>query len=105
MSEVSTNLLIEMRALARQANGLEPGHVEQQPQESFGTVLADMVDTVNEKQQHSKALQTDFTMEKPGVELVDAMLAMQEARLHFQSMVQIRNHLVQAYEEIMRMPV
>ena len=105
MSEVSTNLLIEMRALARQANGLEAGGVEAAPKENFGTVLKDMVDTVNEKQQHSKTLQSDFTMEKPGVDLVDAMLAMQEAKLHFQSMVQIRNHLVKAYEEIMRMPV
>lgn len=35
----------------------------------------------------------------------DAMIALQRADLTFQFSVQIRNKLVQAYQEIMRMPV
>ncbi len=92
MSEINTNLLIEMRTLAREANGLGSSAAAEaatNPQESFGAVLKDMVGSVNEAQQKSAGLQNDFSMEKEGVDLVDAMLAMQEARLHFQSMVQI----------------
>ena len=35
----------------------------------------------------------------------DAMIALQRADLTFQLSVQIRNKLVQAYQEVMRMPV
>ena len=35
----------------------------------------------------------------------DAMIALQRADLTFQFSVQVRNKLVQAYQEIMRMPV
>ena len=35
----------------------------------------------------------------------DAMIALQRADLTFQLSMQVRNKLVQAYQEIMRMPV
>jgi flagellar hook-basal body complex protein FliE len=35
----------------------------------------------------------------------DAMIALQQAEMTFQFSVQVRNKLVQAYQEIMRMPV
>ena len=35
----------------------------------------------------------------------DAMIALQRAELTFQLTMQVRNKLVQAYQEIMRMPV
>jgi flagellar hook-basal body complex protein FliE len=38
-------------------------------------------------------------------EVHDAMIALQRADLTLQLTVQIRNKLVQAYQEIMRMPV
>jgi flagellar hook-basal body complex protein FliE len=40
-----------------------------------------------------------------GTDVHDAMIALQRADLTLQFSVQIRNKLVQAYNEIMRMPV
>jgi flagellar hook-basal body complex protein FliE len=39
------------------------------------------------------------------IDVHDAMIALQRADMTFQLSVQIRNKLVQAYQEIMRMPV
>lgn len=38
-------------------------------------------------------------------DIVKAMIAMQKAEISFQTMIEVRNKLVNAYEEIMRMQV
>jgi|Deesub1362A_J573_1020465.scaffolds.fasta_scaffold30965_2 flagellar hook-basal body complex protein FliE len=38
-------------------------------------------------------------------DIVKAMIAMQKAEISFQTMIEVRNKLVSAYEEIMRMQV
>jgi len=44
-------------------------------------------------------------MGDPNVSLADAMIASQKASVAFQATVQVRNKLVAAYEEVMRMSV
>jgi flagellar hook-basal body complex protein FliE len=39
------------------------------------------------------------------VDLSDVMIASQKASVSFQAMTQVRNKLVQAYQDIMQMPV
>lgn len=104
MTDINTSLLVQMRATARDANGIG-NEAEKVAESNFDDILKNFVDGVNESQQRSVQVAKDFSMERGDVGLADAMLAMQEARIHFQSMVQIRNQLVKAYEEIMRMPV
>ncbi|MGI6657768.1 MAG: flagellar hook-basal body complex protein FliE [Desulfobulbus sp.] len=71
---------------------------------SFGTLLRNMVDQVNQKQQNA-----DLAVQKihGGGEknLHDAMIAMEKADLSLRYMVQVRNKAVEAYQEIMRMQV
>jgi len=63
------------------------------------------VGKVNETQQASNKLATAFEMGTSGVDLTDVMIASQKASVSMQAMTQVRNKLVQAYQDIMQMPV
>lgn len=73
-------------------------------EKDFAEVLKDYIDDVNELQ-----LNADKTIEKMvSGEIEDvhqAVLAVQEANVAFNLMMQIRNKLTEAYQEIMRMQV
>ena len=71
--------------------------------ESFGASLARLVDTVESS--HSSANEAVNGMLTGQTDVHDAMIAMQRADLTLQFGVQVRNKLVNAYQEIMRMPV
>ena len=69
---------------------------------SFGEVLKDAIKDVNQLQKQSdEEIQKLMTGEVNDVHT--ALLAVQKADLSFQMMMQIRNKIVQAYQEIMRM--
>ncbi len=70
----------------------------------FGEVLKDAISTVNELQQQSdQEIQKLMTGESQ--DLHTTVIAMQKADLSFQMMMQVRNKIVQAYQEIMRMQI
>jgi flagellar hook-basal body complex protein FliE len=71
--------------------------------QSFGASLARLVDTV--EQSHAGANSAVNGMLAGQTDVHDAMIAMQRADLTLQLGVQVRNKLVNAYQEIMRMPV
>ncbi len=70
----------------------------------FADVLKSSIDEVNKLQQKADAavtaLATGDTMS-----LHDTMIAMEQADLSFRLMMQVRNKIVDAYQEIMRMQV
>jgi flagellar hook-basal body complex protein FliE len=71
---------------------------------SFGNVLKDAISTVNELQtQSDREIQKLMTGETQ--DLHTTMIAVQKADLSFQMMMQVRNKLVSAYQEIMRTQV
>jgi flagellar hook-basal body complex protein FliE len=71
---------------------------------SFGDVLKDSLSQVNALQQEAdgaiKSLATGGTST-----LHDTMLALQQAELSFKLMMQVRNKIVEAYQEVLRMQV
>jgi flagellar hook-basal body complex protein FliE len=70
----------------------------------FGEVLKDAISTVNELQKQSdQEIQKLMTGESK--DLHTTVIAMQKADLSFQMMMQVRNKIVQAYQEVMRMQV
>lgn len=71
----------------------------------FSTVLKSAVDTVNHIQKNSGNLQTKFEQGEPGVSLTQVMVASQKASISFQAMTQVRNRLIEAYKDVMNMPV
>lgn len=101
-------LLMQMRAAQAQASQqATPINAPAQGGEStsFSGLMKSAVDQVNETQQVSGKLKTAFEMGDPNVSLADAMIASQKATVAFQATLQVRNKLVAAYEEVMRMSV
>jgi flagellar hook-basal body complex protein FliE len=71
---------------------------------SFGDVLNQFVSEVNDKQIASGQAVNDLLSGKE-IPLHQAMIAMQEAGVAFQLMVEVRNKLLEGYQELMRMQV
>jgi flagellar hook-basal body complex protein FliE len=70
----------------------------------FGALLKGLVDQVNNQQQYSSSMKEAYQLGKER-DLAQVMLASQKADIAFNAMTQIRNRLVDAYQEIMRMPI
>lgn len=73
------------------------------PTGDFAASLGSLIDGV---EQSSAAANTAVgqMLDKTG-EVHDAMIAIQRAEMSLQLTVQIRNKLVQAYQDVMRMPI
>ena len=100
-------LMLEMRSMQMEAMAKQkPAVSAPEPgMPSFSDMLGQAVNKVNETQQASSQLATAFEMGQKGVDITDVMIASQKASVSFQAMTQVRNKLVQAYQDIMQMPV
>ncbi len=110
MSPVDTqSLLMQMRTLAAQARQETPATDVPAQQgaagESFATLLEQGIEAVNGEQHKAAELKKAFELGDPNVELSQVMLQAQKASLSFEAMTQVRNKLVEAYKEIMNMPI
>jgi flagellar hook-basal body complex protein FliE len=97
-------LLGELRQAAAQARGeAEPASAAGAA--NFADLLKASLDQVNAAQQEATELQQAFNANDPNVNLQEVMVSLAKANLSFQTMVQVRNRLVTAYQEIMNMQV
>ena len=69
---------------------------------SFSSMLGKMVSEVNAQQQAS-AQTVNALQSGANVPLHQAVISMEEANVSFQLMVEVRNRLLESYQEIMRM--
>jgi flagellar hook-basal body complex protein FliE len=84
--------------------GSPRAHAIEKSGTGFGEILKDAISTVNELQKQSdQQIQKFMTGESQ--DLHTTVIAMQKADLSFQMMMQVRNKIVQAYQEIMRMQI
>lgn len=100
-------LMLDMRAMQAEAMAA-PKPVNASAQisgGSFADLLGQAVNKVADTQQASSQLASAFEMGKSGVDLTDVMISSQKASVSFQALTQVRNKLVQAYQDIMQMPV
>lgn len=72
---------------------------------SFGDMFESAFQTVNENQQAASELASRYEMGDPKVDLPEVMIALQKSSVSFQAMTQVRNKMVEAYKEIMNMPI
>jgi flagellar hook-basal body complex protein FliE len=71
---------------------------------AFGPMLDRLVGEVNAKQDAASAA-VHGLLSGQAVPLHQAMIAMEEASVSFQLMVEVRNKLLESYQELMRMQV
>ncbi len=74
------------------------------PSASFGQLLKDSLAQVNALQRQADAAVQSFATGASRT-LHDTMLAMQRAELSFRLMTEVRDKIVEAYQEILRMQV
>ncbi len=72
---------------------------------AFGQMLKQGIDTVNSSQQSSANLADAYERGASGVDLAQVMLETQKASVSFRALTEVRNRLVNVYQEIMNMPI
>jgi flagellar hook-basal body complex protein FliE len=113
MSSIDVNsVLAQIRTLSAQAQAqtsrLNAPAVDTNSETQgggFTSMVRDGVDRVNTMQSDAASLQQRFELGDPNVDLATVMLASSKASVSFRGMVEVRNRLVNAYQEIMNMPV
>lgn len=75
---------------------------KQNKSSNFSDLLKEGLDSVNEKQINSENM-TQKLIKGEDVEMHEVMLATEEAKLSLQMAVQVRNKIVEAYQELNRM--
>ena len=70
----------------------------------FGAMLENLAATVSAKQEAAQSL-TNRVLLGDSTQLHQSVIAMQEASVTFSLMVEVRNKLVESYQELMRMQV
>lgn len=106
MTEMNVNnLLAQMRSMADVAKGAQVNQATESQAVNFSDVLKSSIDKVNDVQMTAGQLSEAFQKGDPNVALSDVMISMQKASVSFQAMLQVRNKLVNAYTDIMNMPV
>ena len=71
---------------------------------SFGKMLTASIDQVNRLQIEADSSINDLAMGKQ-TDIHRTMVAMEKASISFELLMQIRNKIVSAYDQIMRMPI
>ncbi|MDC0611046.1 flagellar hook-basal body complex protein FliE [Vibrio sp.] len=95
----------EMQAMMIEAGSRQPVATSQTVGADFGDMLSQAINNVNGLQKTSGDMQTRFDRGDADVSLSDVMIARNKASVAFEATIQVRNKLVEAYKELMNMPV
>lgn len=110
------SLLLEMRNIKAQSQafgGIKP--VGQEPLRSnevqstngpkFGDLFSQAINKVNDVQKASGATASAYIRGDASVDITDVMIASQKSGVAFQAATQVRNKVVEAYKDVMNMPI
>jgi flagellar hook-basal body complex protein FliE len=113
MNSIDVNrVLSQIRTLQAQA-GNRPASAavagapaaEGAAENGFGGLLKNAVDSVAKAQNTAGDLQKKFELGDPNTDLASVMLATSKSQVSFKAMVEVRNRMVSAYQDIMNMPL
>lgn len=71
---------------------------------SFGDMLTDAIQSVDDSMKSSEAAVQNFVSGQSD-NIHEVMISMQQAQLSFQMMVEVRNKLIETYQELSRMQI
>ncbi|MFA0086114.1 flagellar hook-basal body complex protein FliE [Vibrio sp. 10N.286.49.C2] len=95
----------EMHAMMLEASSSQATPTAKQVGADFGDMLSQAVNNVNGLQKSSGNLQMRFDRGDADVSLSDVMIARNKSSVAFEATIQVRNKLVDAYKQLMNMPV
>ena len=79
-----------------------------QPGQNFGDILAlakNATSNVSELQSTTDSLKMAYVSGDPNVSMSQVVLASQKSKLAFEGLLAVRNKILEAYKEIMNMPI
>jgi flagellar hook-basal body complex protein FliE len=104
MSDMNVNqLLAQMRTMSAEI-GVKKPETENNTAD-FAALLKQSIDTVNATQRNANQMAHAFETGDSDASLGEVMISLQKANVSFQAMVQVRNKLVEAYNDVMNMPM
>jgi flagellar hook-basal body complex protein FliE len=98
-------MLSALRSTAAQATGKTADTTAAAGTTDFAQVLKSSIEKVNETQQQSNQMAEKLAAGDTSQNLHEVMIALQTASVSFQEMVQVRNKLVTAYQDVMNMSI
>jgi len=104
MSDMNINqVLAQMRAMTFQGSS----HVQETTagNTDFADLLQKSIASVNDTQKSADKMTDAFETGATDISLTDVMVATQKASVSFQATLQVRNKLVEAYKDVMNMPM
>jgi flagellar hook-basal body complex protein FliE len=101
------NLLSQMRQITAQVRPAESAFkaAPVAAQSDFSSLLKQSISAVGQSQMEAGRMAASFERGDAGADLGRTMIAVQKADLSLRTMVEVRNKMVDAYKEIMNMPV
>ena len=98
-------VLAEMRSLQARASGIAEAPTAAAQPSDFANLMKNSVDHVAAMQNQATSLANAYEAGDKSVDLTNVMLELQKASLAFRAMTEVRNKLVDAYQQVMNMPV
>lgn len=106
MSDIDISQAIsQLQAMAAAAQGQVAPKADAGNAGDFGALLKSAIDNVNDIQQQAGKVSDSFEKGDPQTDLTEVMVALQKAKISFQAMVEVRNKLVVAYQDVMNMQI
>ena len=100
------NLLSQMRQLSAQVRPAETAFkAAPAAQADFGALLKQSISAVGQNQMEAGRMAASFERGDAGADLGRTMVSIQKADLSLRARTEVRNKLVDAYKDIMNMPV
>lgn len=107
MNTINQNTLLDaMKTMQASAAGgsISNKKVAQQDND-FQALISGLINSVNDAEMTSSKLKEAYELGDKGVNLTQVMIASQKSEISFQALLQVRNKLLSAYQEIMRIQI
>ncbi len=100
---IAANAYATLAKLHDRAANLIGGEGAKESGPSFSTVLKDVIDAVSEAAQKSDAQAQAVAAGKAN--MIDVVTAVAETETTFQTLVSVRDKVIAAYEDVLKMPI
>lgn len=106
MNTINSNDLVnKMQQMVEAAKSNADQVTQNAGGDDFSTIIGGMINSVNSAQQESAQLKTSYELGDENVSLTEVMIASKKSELSFQALLQVRNKLLSAYQDVMKIQI